>query len=304
MRKTGLWLGMLAVATCGFAGAQEMKRPAITGIAFARFYTTDEAGSERFYGQTLGYTRQAAGDTSIYPVNRSQWVEVVARTPPKENIRIAAVGFTTEDAAGLERYLAAHGVTAEMPLREGRFSVRDPEGNLVFFVQRGVEKRVAAAAPSPTASSTRMIHVGFIVRDRAKEDTFWLATLGFRPYWFGGQTDARTDYVSMQVPDGTDWLEYMLNVDAVPSLGQAGGSDHISLGVTHMDDAVAALARNRCEGANCAKTQLGRDGKVQLNLFDPDRTRVEFMEFAPRQEPCCSPYMAKHPSADGGGDGR
>ena len=34
--------------------AQLPARPAITGIAFARFYTTDPAGAQKFYGDTLG----------------------------------------------------------------------------------------------------------------------------------------------------------------------------------------------------------------------------------------------------------
>ncbi len=106
----------------------------------------------------------------------------------------------------------------------------------------------------------------------------------------------RTDYQSIQVPDGTDWLEYMLNVSPIPTLKQAGVMDHFSLGVAHMADAIAALERNKCEGPNCAKTQVGRDGKVQLNLFDPDFTRVEFMEFTPAKEPCCSPLLASTPA--------
>jgi hypothetical protein len=72
--------------------------------------------------------------------------------------------------------------------------------------------------------------------------------------------------------------------------------NHFSLGVVSMPDTIAALARNHCEGPNCTKSQVGKDGKVQLNLFDPDLTRVEFMEFTPTQEPCCSPFTAKHPS--------
>jgi hypothetical protein len=48
---------------------------------------------------------------------------------------MAAVAFTTRNAAGLERYLAAHGITAELALKAGEFGVRDPEGNLVIFVQ-------------------------------------------------------------------------------------------------------------------------------------------------------------------------
>jgi catechol 2,3-dioxygenase-like lactoylglutathione lyase family enzyme len=288
----------LVIATAPL-GAQTAKRPAITGIAFARFYTTQPAGAEKFYGDTLGYKRLEANSTWIYPVNRSQWIEILTSPPPPQpDVRMAAVAFTTRNAAALEHYLAAKGIKAEMPLKGGEFGVRDPEGNLVIFVQSGSNKLVAKAPPSPNATSNRVIHVGFIVRDSAKEDAFWRDMLGFRPYWHGGKKDTSTDWSSLQVPDGTDWLEYMLNISPTPTLQQAGVQDHFSLGVAHMGDAVAALARNKCEGPNCTKTQIGRDGKVQLNLFDPDLTRVEFMEFTNVQEPCCSPFTGKNPGPE------
>ena len=289
----------LSTAAIAPVGAQTAKRPAITGIAFARFYTTDPPGAQKFYGDTLGYQRLQANGVWVYPVNHSQWIEILTTPPPPNpDVRMAAVAFTTRNAAGLERYLAAHGVKAEMPLKAGEFGVRDPEGNLVIFVQSGSNKLVAHAPPSPNAASKRVIHVGFIVRDAAKEDTFWKDLLGFRPYWHGGKTDTETDWSSIQVPDGTDWLEYMLNISPSPTLKQTGVQDHFSLGVAHMADAVAALEKNKCEGPNCTKTQIGRDGKVQLNLYDPDLTRVEFMEFIPVREPCCSPIVGKNPGPE------
>jgi catechol 2,3-dioxygenase-like lactoylglutathione lyase family enzyme len=276
--------------------AQQPKRPAITGVAFARFYTTDPSAAQKFYGDTLGLKREKADDMWIYPVNRSQWVEILATPPPQPNVRLAAVAFTTSNAAQLERYLEAKGIKPDVPLKNGQFGVRDPEGNLVIFVQRGSEKQVAAAIASPTAISSRIIHVGFMITNRAEEDAFWQQILGFRPYWHGGPTEGVDNWVSIQVPDGTGWLEYMLNNGPNPSLQHAGVMDHFSLGVSHMNDAMAALARNHCEGPNCTKSQIGRDGKVQLNLYDPDQTRVELMEFVPTQEPCCSPFTGKHPS--------
>jgi catechol 2,3-dioxygenase-like lactoylglutathione lyase family enzyme len=297
MKRALLLVSVMVTAVS--LGAQTAKRPAITGIAFARFYTTDPAGAQKFYGDTLGFKRLEANGVWMYPVNRSQWIEVLTSPPPpKPDVRMAAVAFTTRNAAGLERYLAAHGIKAELPLKAGEFGVRDPEGNLVIFVQRGSNKVVANAPPSLDATSRRIIHIGFIVQDAAKEDAFWRDLLGFRPYWHGGKTDSRTDYQSIQVPDGTDWLEYMLNASSSPTLQQMGGMDHFSLGVAHMADAVAALQKNKCEGANCTKTQIGRDGKVQLNLFDPDHTRVEYMEFTPTREPCCSPFVGKHPGPE------
>jgi catechol 2,3-dioxygenase-like lactoylglutathione lyase family enzyme len=289
----------LVIANVAPLGAQTAKRPAITGIAFARFYTTQPEAAQKFYGDTLGYQRQEADGMWIYPVNPSQWIEILTSpAPPQPDIRMAAIAFTTRDAAGLERYLAAHGVKAEMPLKAGEFGVRDPEGNVVIFVQAGSNKLVAKAPLSPNATSRRMIHVGFIVRDAAKEDAFWRDLLGFRPYWHGGMTDSRVDWQSAQVPDGSDWVEYMLNVSPTPTLKQAGVMDHFSLGVTHISEAIAQLEKNKCEGSNCTNSKVGRDGKVQLNLYDPDQTRVEFMEFTASQEPCCSPFLGKPPGPE------
>ena len=55
--------------------------------------------------------------------------------------------------------------------------------------------------------------------------------------------------------------------------------------------------------ANCTRTawknwtepEIGRDGKWSLDVYDPDGTRVEVMEFTPAKEPCCHPYTADHP---------
>jgi catechol 2,3-dioxygenase-like lactoylglutathione lyase family enzyme len=277
--------------------AQQPTRPPITGVAFARFYTTDPAAAEKFYGTTLGLERKESEGMWLYPVNHSQWVEILPKTtPPDPNTRLAAVAFTTTNADQLERYLESKAVKPEQSLKHGQFAVRDPEGNLVIFVQSGSDKTVASTAPSPTATSHRIIHVGFMVTDEAKENVFWRDILGFRPYWRGGPNPTTTNWVSQQVPDGTDWLEYMLNNGPNPTLQHAGVMDHFSLGVVSMPDTIAALAKNHCEGPDCTKSQLGKDGKVQLNLYDPDHTRVEFMEFAPQQEPCCSPFTAKHPS--------
>jgi hypothetical protein len=43
-------------------------------------------------------------------------------------------------------------------------------------------------------------------------------------------------------------------------------------------------------------SQIGRDGKLQLNVFDPDLSRIELMEFTPVDKPCCSEFTGPHPS--------
>ena len=74
--------------------------------------------------------------------------------------------------------------------------------------------------------------------------------------------------------------------------------DHISLGVDHITDADKQLIANGWTDASTRKSQIGRDGKWQLNVFDPDQSRVEFMEFKAVREPCCSPLTGKVPSED------
>ncbi|HEX4154474.1 MAG TPA: VOC family protein [Acidobacteriaceae bacterium] len=313
MKITSIVGAVLLVTSGGMA--QQPARPAITGIAFMRVYTTDAAAAQRFYGQTLGFEQHVMDGLWVYPVNKLQWLEVVPHAGPKTNDMMAAIAFTTRDAAGLERYLAAHGVTAEQPLKDGEFGVRDPEGNLVIFVQseavqsavvRAADKedrlgtiaRMVADAPaSPHATSHRIIHVGFIVDDPEKENTFWRELLGFRPYWHGTMHPGRTDWMSMQVPDGSDWIEYMLHATEPPSLHDSGMMDHFSLGTARMDDVLAQLQKNDCQGDHCESIQVGKDGKIQLNLFDPDLTRVEYMEFTPAIKPCCSDFTAAHPTA-------
>jgi catechol 2,3-dioxygenase-like lactoylglutathione lyase family enzyme len=170
------------------------------------------------------------------------------------------------------------------------FTLHDPEGHAISFVQRAPQ---AAAAMAPGQISTRIIHAGFIVHDRQAEDHFYKDVLGFHLYWQGGMKDDEVNWVSMQVPDGTDWLEYMLNVppDAAPHV--IGVVNHIALGVTDIQAAKQQFLKNG--GKPAQEPKLGRDGKWQLNLFDPDDTRVEFMEFKPKEKPCCSPFTGEHP---------
>ena len=303
----------LALALAAVPSLQAQQRSAITGIAFARMYASNPPASDNFY-KMLGFApepevRGAQGTDDFlqrFDVSPSQWLEVVNLPTPAPPARLAAIAFTTRNAAALEKYLAAHGVQVVEPLKHGQFMVLDPEGNHVAFVQAGSHKQLATNRDGVgEQTSTRIIHVGFLVKDAAAEDKFYRELLGFREYWHGAmKDDGSTDFISLQVPDGTDWLEYMLNsphfADPKQELRQLGVLDHFSLGIEHMQDVVDTLARNGCaktsEAANCARTQMGRDGKVQLNVIDPDFTRVEYMEFKPSGPICCSEFKGKHPS--------
>jgi catechol 2,3-dioxygenase-like lactoylglutathione lyase family enzyme len=75
-------------------------------------------------------------------------------------------------------------------------------------------------------------------------DHFYKDILGFHLYWHGGMTDDETKWVDMQVPDGTDWIEYMLNIPADADAHTRGVMNHIAIGVPDIQLAAKELEKN------------------------------------------------------------
>ena len=294
MNRTRLTAIVLLIASFAFAkDTKETRRPPITGIAFVRVYAQNPAKSRTFYTKELMLpeTKCPEKDCSRYQVGKQQWVDVVKATSDQDGIQV--FGFRTTDAKALLKYLAEHDQKVPNSVTKTKdglqFELDDPEGRRFVFIQP------TSDSDQQGAISHRMIHVGFIVHNRADEDPLFIDLLGFRPYWHGGMKDDRTDWVSLQVPDGTDWLEYMLNIPANASHRLVGVENHFSLGVVEMDPTEAALMKTGWQPNKDEHKQLGRDGKKQLNVFDPDDVRVEFMNFSPSEKPCCSEFTASHP---------
>jgi catechol 2,3-dioxygenase-like lactoylglutathione lyase family enzyme len=138
-----------------------------------------------------------------------------------------------------------------------------------------------------------MIHAGFVVKDSVAENRFYVDILGFRLYWQGGFKDDGTDWYELQVPDGPDWIEYMLNIPANADHKELAVQNHFSFGVKDVHTAAAQLRSRGYETFD--GPEVGRDGKDSLDAYDPDDTRIEIMEITPVQKPCCHPYTAEHP---------
>jgi len=282
------------------APATAVTRPPIIGVAHIGLRTDDMVAARRFYTGLLGFQEPFSlnnPDGSLmltyFKVNDHQYIEVFPELKDPKQDRLSHISFETTDAEQLRAYLASQGVKVPDklgPRLDGDlgFDVIDPDGHDIEFMQYMPgslhEKQFGKFMPSSRISQ-HMIHVGFTVQDRAAEDHFYKDILGFKETWHGGMKDDRTDWVDMRVPDGKDWLEYMLNVhDPDPRL--LGVMDHLALGVPDVNAADKELQKR---GFNGEKPKIGRDGKWQLNLYDPNLTRVELMEPKPVEKPCCSP---------------
>jgi catechol 2,3-dioxygenase-like lactoylglutathione lyase family enzyme len=293
--------------------ANEPTRPKILGIALVRFNVTDLNGAEEFYAGALGLSRlhttaaksanTATGlplgclmsEAECFFINPIQRLEIKLGET-RDGTMTDAIGFFVSNAGALHDYLVHRGVQADELILDSpqmtHFAVLDAERHRLFFVQSSGNYQFSVAGPSSPASN-RLIHAGIVVHNRAAEDRFYKDILGFHVYWHGGMKEGEDNWVDMQVPDGTDWLEYMLNVPENATHKQLGVMNHIALGVPDIHKAREQLIKNGWKGTE--EPKIGRDGKWQLNLYDPDETRVEFMEFTPSKEPCCAPYTGPHP---------
>ena len=282
-------------------------RPQITGVSHITVYATDPARTERFYVHDLGAIKGDDPENAKgvrYYFAPTQFVEVLPIPSGYASInRLDHVAFTTTDAQALRNYLAAQKFAVPRKVERGGdgsrwFDVTDPEGNRIEFIQPPPNTPDVPA----NSLSNHIIHVGFIVHNRALEDSFFRAVLGFRPYWFGGMKDDTPTWVSQQVPDGTDWLEYMIvgtpdgrGIPSTMSRADLGVLDHFSLGVRDARAAYTLLWNADRLAGQSNTPKIGRDAKWQLNLLDPDGTRAEIMELHAIGTPCCSPFTASDP---------
>ena len=268
------------------------QRPPIVGVSHITLETNDIASAQAFYGKGLGFAEMSTGR---FKVNDHQYIQVLPNLESANQDRLDHIAFETTNVKQLHAYLKANKIPVG-PItkdKDGNLNIllTDPDNHKVEFVQyvKGAIQSWAMGQSLPeTRVSERIIHVGVTVSDRAAADKFYQDILGFKMTWYGGPTDDSVRWVDMRVPDGTDWLEYMLgNVN--PTAKQLGVMHHLALGVPEIQAGFKKVAANGLNPPQPPK--IGRDGKWQLNLYDPNFTRTELMEFKPVEKPCCSPFL-------------
>ena len=305
--KASSWIAAISLLLCALTFAQNapVARPKILGVAHIGVRTDDLAAARKFYGDVLGYQEPFTYDRpasqgggllcTYFKVNDRQYIEVFPELKDSKQDRLSHISFETDNVDQLRDYMASKGVQVPEklePMGDGNrgFEVHDPDGHLIEFIQYmpgSLHSKNFGKFLPDTRVSDHMIHVGVTVQDRAAADRFYRDILGFKDIWHGGMKDDRTDWVDMRVPDGTDWLEYMLNVHD-PDPHTLGVMHHMALGVSSVKAGYETVEKR---GLNPKPPQIGRDGKWQLNLYDPNFTRIELMEPKPVQTPCCSPIL-------------
>lgn len=311
--KRAICFFLLVCAFMAVKTEAQAKRPQIGGITSVTFFASNISADRDFFARTVDptlYSKLSAKDAVepfVATLPSGQTIQVTRTEGNLPNNLLANVTLITDSISKLAHFLKSKNIEFKLYKDRDVLTLLDPEGNRISFVgglltprpltgqeQIYLNNRAQAirehGQPIP---HSRIIHAGFIVHDRNVMEHFYKDILGFRPYWYGGMKDDETTWVSLQVPDGTAWLEFMLNVPDNADKHLRGVMNHIALGVTDIQAAKAQLIKNGLTLTE--EPKLGRDGKWQLNLYDPDETRIEFMEFTPSRPPCCSEFTAPHP---------
>jgi catechol 2,3-dioxygenase-like lactoylglutathione lyase family enzyme len=269
------------------------QRPHILGLSHVAFYVHDMAQTRAFYKNFLGFDEPYSltnKDGTLHltwiKINDHQTLELF---PEQTNgtDRLYHVALETDDAIGMRDYLAAQGVKVPEKVGKGKignlnYFIKDPDGHIVEIVQYmpdGWTVRSQGKFLPDTRISTNMPHMGILVGDVAAAKKFYEGILGFHEIWRGAKNPAVLSWVHEQVPDGRNFLEFMLYSD-LPAADKRGKYHHFCLEVADVEKAKAILEQRAAliHYTKPMEIQTGINHKRQLNLYDPDGTRVELME--------------------------
>jgi lactoylglutathione lyase len=269
-------------------------RPKILGVAHLAVFVSDLPKARVFYEDLLGYEEpftlprsDGAVQIAFVKINDRQWIELFNEPSAGEG-QLNHIALYTDDADRMREYLASRDVKVPATVAKGRtgnknFMIKDPDGHNVEIVEYQPDswtgKDAGKHLPASRLSDHAM-HVGVLVGDLAASNAFYHGILGFEEFWRGNAAASPTlSWVNMRVPDGTDYVELML-YDQKPAPDGRGSAHHLCLVVPDADKALAAF-ESRPSRAGYTRPVVVRTGinrKRQVNLFDPDGTRIELME--------------------------
>ena len=285
--------GVLLACTITPLRGQTPPRPRITGISHVAYFVSDLPKAVSFWHDLLGYdvayslNKPGTSDVRIafIKINDHQHVELFNEPPTARPSMMSHLCFITDNAEQMRAYLASRGIKVPAKVTTTRagdlaFEIHDTDNTLVEFVQplpTGKEAQAAGKFEPPTRISDAIYHVGFVVGNTQRALDFYSKILGFAETWRGSPNPNELSWINMKVPDGTDYVEFMLYRDHPRDYGT---SNHIALSVPSIPKATAEL-QSRAAAAHYTRDlapKVGINQKRQLNLYDPDGTRVELME--------------------------
>jgi lactoylglutathione lyase len=273
--------------------ADQPVRPRILGLAHVAFRVGNIETAREFYEKFLGLAEPFSLNNpdgslalTFVKINDRQYLELFPGLDPAAD-HLHHVALETDSAERMRAYLASRGVKVPDHVPKGRignlnFNITDPDGHtieIVEYASDGWSMREKGNFMPASRISQHLLHAGVLVGNLDAALHFYGEVLGFHEIWRGSSDGQTLSWVNMRVPDGGDYVEFMLYRD-LPAPDHRGVVHHIALETSSVAEALAALEtkpyRRTYNRPMEARTGINR--RRQLNLFDPDGTRTELME--------------------------
>jgi catechol 2,3-dioxygenase-like lactoylglutathione lyase family enzyme len=289
-----LFLSFLSFLDFAAFAADQPQRPKIQGVAHIAFYVSDLAKARSFWTDFLGYQEcfnlKRKGEDAVriafIKINDNQYIELFAEKPRAEQM-LNHISVYTEDAERMRDYLAAKGVKVPEKVGKGQtgnknYNITDPDGNIVEIVEYQPDSwtsREKGKFMPDTRIADHIAHVGVLIGALEPAMNFYHGILGFTEFWRGSSSGKSLSWINMRVPDGQDYVEFML-YDAKPEPSARGTKNHLSLTVPDCEKAIEILKSRPAfkDYGRKLEMQVGKNRKRQVNIYDPDGSRVELME--------------------------
>jgi lactoylglutathione lyase len=277
-----------------FVSLAAAERPfKVLGLSHIGLLVSDVERSRAFYKDFLGFAEPFKLDNkdeslslTFIKVNDRQWIELFPGLKPDQD-RLHQVALEVDNAEAVRAHLAANGIKVPDRVPKGRvgnsnFTVKDPDGHTVEIVQYEPESwttRDRGKWMPEGRVSERLLHIGFIVGSVEASMKFYRDLLGLEEIWRGSRDGKQLSWINMKVPGGGDYVEFML-YDELPAPDARGVQHHMCLEVPDIERSLASLEARpyRKSYSRPMEIRTGTNRRRQLNLYDPDGTRVELME--------------------------
>jgi lactoylglutathione lyase len=268
------------------------QRPKILGLAHVAYYVSDLDKARVFYKDFFGFAempftlKKPDGSERIafIKINDTQYLELFAEAP-KDDGMLNHIAVYTDNADAMRDYLASKNVKVPDHVGKGQtgnknFTIKDPDGHgveIVEYMKDSWTSREQGKYMPDSRISAHLMHAGILIGSLSRAVAFYHDVLGFEETWRGGGDPQELSWVNMRVPDGADYVEFML-YRTLPAADKRGVKNHISLTVPEMSSALAILEARRGSYNREFDAKTGVNGKRQANFYDPDGTRAELME--------------------------
>ena len=278
------------VLLCSAVFAEDLP---VLGLAHVGFRVADLEKARAFYGGVLGYDEAfdlKAPDGRValtyFKVNDNQFIEIFPGIPQGKTVMMSHIALQTDDIEKLHKMLLARGLTPGK-INDGKdgnrnCAIRNPPGQSLEFVEfvqympASLHRKSDGKFLSERRISTHLEHAGIIATDFEAARRFYVDQLGFSVKWSYKYDDGRIRLIHLGLPGQSgDYVEFG-NAAKPPTGKWIGVAAHIALTVPDIQPAYKR-AMERSSAKDLKPPIFGADKRWQLNLYDPDGSRVECM---------------------------